>query len=190
VPFNGRRFLADLREIQSYHHQPDFVVLPDRVADSDSLALSSRWLTKLENEGLRSWPMYLAVQDGMTAGDIPWDDIDGVFVGGTLDWKRLTVQSWTVASHQHGLPCHYARCGTAPRVAHAKSICVDSIDTCLPLWGARNLRLFLDALDQQMLFFDGFSEEMDKGRRNGQNLKASRGNIKNLLSGIGVAKVG
>jgi hypothetical protein len=152
-PFASEAFLADLRELQEAGSQPDFVVLPDRVAEGvHSLRLSLGWLDRLRELQLCSWPLYLAVQDGMSRGDIPWGEVDGIFVGGTVEWKTATVDGWTRAAHQHSVPCHYARCGTRRKVLHAKSIGCDSLDSSLPLWSADNARVFLDALAQCELY--------------------------------------
>jgi hypothetical protein len=154
-PFDRRQFLRDLRSIAAGGPQPDFVVLPDRVAAGlQSLQLSMRWLRRLRRKGLDRWPLYLAVQNGMAADDIPWSEVAGVFIGGTNDWKASTAATWVAAAHQHGLPCHYARCGTGRKVDHAKGIKADSLDSCLPLWSAANLRQFLRALRQQVLIHD------------------------------------
>jgi hypothetical protein len=149
--FDGLAFLDDLETICDADPAPDFVVLPDRVASGDSLAFSLAWLRTTWATGLDCWPLYLAVQDGMTAADIPWDMVDGIFIGGSLDWKVATAATWRHESAAHGLPCHYARCGTKRRVAHAAALGMDSIDSALPLWSRGNLRVFLDALNQGTL---------------------------------------
>jgi hypothetical protein len=124
-PFNGAQFRADVATFAD-GPRPDFIVLPD-----------------------------LAVQDGMVPGDVPWADIGGVFIGGTLDWKAATACEWVTASHARGKPCHYARCGTAKRVAHAKAIGADSLDSCLPLWSREKCATFLGALAQAPMFLEG-----------------------------------
>lgn len=56
-----------------------------------------------------------------------------------------------VAKHRRGLPCHVGRVGTARRIAWAKRIGADSIDSCLPLWSRENLDSFLRALDGRQM---------------------------------------
>jgi hypothetical protein len=147
--FDGERFVADLRAAQA-EPRPDFVVLPDRVADAESLRFSLDWLDRLRRLGLDAVaPPYLAVQDGMVANGLPWGDVAGVFIGGTLDWKRRTAASWAEAARAHDVACHYARCGTARRIAHAKAIGCDSLDSSLPLWSDANCAVFLGALAQE-----------------------------------------
>lgn len=152
VAFDAEQFAADLDAIdRGEHPAPDWVVLPDVVAGGlDSLALSMRWFAE------RSRPdWYLAVQDGMTEADIPWGcGIAGIFVGGTLDWKLATGAAWVAAAHRRGIQCHIGRVGTRRRVAWAKDIAADSIDSCLPMWSDGNARKFFDALNQTSLFPD------------------------------------
>jgi queuine/archaeosine tRNA-ribosyltransferase len=114
--------------------------------------MSMEWAARLRHLDI---PLYLAVQDGMVPGDVPWADIGGVFIGGTLDWKAATACEWVTASHARGKPCHYARCGTAKRVAHAKAIGADSLDSCLPLWSREKCATFLGALAQAPMFLEG-----------------------------------
>jgi hypothetical protein len=154
-PFDRQQFLLDLQAIAVCTSEPDFVVLPDRVAaGSESLDLSLEWRHLLKREGLDLWPLYLAVQDGMQPTGIPWSEFDGIFIGGTAEWKTRTAQQWVITAHEHGLPCHYARCGTGRKVRHAKGIRADSIDSSLPLWSRDNLRQFLRAMRQETLIFD------------------------------------
>jgi hypothetical protein len=147
--FDGAQFLLDVATFNE-EPRPDFLVLPDRVGGGlSSLALSCSWLERLSRVGI---PRYLAVQDGQTPKDLPWGLFDGVFIGGTLEWKVRTAAEWVRAAHDHRIPCHYGRCGTARRIAHAKSIGADSLDSSLPLWSTGNLNKFLTALAQRQMF--------------------------------------
>lgn len=129
---------------------PAFIVAPDIVAGGNpSLEYSLRHAL-----GLRFLaPTYLAVQDGMDAIAVARtiDPYDGLFVGGTLPWKIRTGAQWVALAHRFGRPCHIGRVGTPKRVAWAKRIGADSIDSCLPLWSEENLQRFLDALEGRQL---------------------------------------
>lgn len=125
--------------------RPDFIVAPDIVAGGGrSLALSVEWLPQLADVA----PIFLAVQDGMTAADVraAAPGFGGLFVGGTKPWKMLTAPTWVALAADLGVPCHVARVGTAKRVKWAQRVGASSIDSSLPLWSADNLRVFLDAL--------------------------------------------
>lgn len=43
------------------------------------------WAPTISRLGL---PIGLAVQDGATVDNIPWSAIDGIFIGGSTEWKR------------------------------------------------------------------------------------------------------
>lgn len=147
-PFDDAQFRADLVAI-SDGPPPDFLVLPDIVAGGlESLAMSMRYFDELPRA---DW--YLAVQDGMTVGDVPWTcGIAGIFVGGSLEWKLRTGAEWVQAAHAHGLKCHVGRVGTRRRVAWAIASAADSLDSCLPMWSKAQSRLFFDALRQAPMF--------------------------------------
>ena len=147
-PFDGKQFSADLAKLESLP-APDFCVLPDIVAGGlDSLALSLEWL---KSHPRPDW--YLAVQDGMKPEHVTcWAQIAGIFIGGSLPWKLETGQVWVAEAHAHGKRCHIGRVGTARRVAWARDIGADSIDSSLPLWSRENAAIFFGALAQQGLF--------------------------------------
>lgn len=71
--------------------KPLWVLCPDVVGDrSGTLALWREWSPRLREFG---WPVAFAVQDGMTAGDVP-SGAAVVFVGGTTRWKWRSVRGW------------------------------------------------------------------------------------------------
>lgn len=142
-PFNALQFHRDCRrmrmDIEFGKARPDFVVLPDKVMGGiDSLVMSEDYLHEA-----RELPLYLAVQNGMTLPDVGlWIDrvaanhdvkIAGVFVGGDTGWKIETGRSWVTFAHARGIRCHVGRVGTPERVAWARTIGADSIDSCLPI---------------------------------------------------------
>lgn len=142
-PFDEAAFTSDVTLIALAQWKPDFIVLPDVVAGGlKSLHHSLRWVPMLRGAA----PLYLAVQDGMTPADVRPVVPDGLFVGGSLKWKIRTAPEWVKLAHQAGVPCHVGRCGTARRVAWAKRIGADSIDSSLPLWSSEKLQVFLSAM--------------------------------------------
>ncbi len=146
-PFDGNAFLVDVRAVRGYppEYAPDFIVCPDKVAGGlDSLDFSLSWRSSVA--GLA--PIYLAVQDGMGHADVEphLDAFAGIFVGGSLPWKIRRARDWVRFAHAHGKPVHIGRVGTERRVAWARRIGADSIDSCLPLWSRENLESFLRGL--------------------------------------------
>lgn len=145
-PFKTNAFIDDILRIDAEKLNPDFVVVPDVVAGGlHSLSVSMSWVDDLRGAA----PLYLAVQDGMERSDVEpvIEQFDGLFVGGTLDWKLLFGASWVQLAHDHSKPCHIGRVGTAKRVRWAIATGCDSIDSCLPLWSQDNLRVFVAALN-------------------------------------------
>ena len=102
-PWSAESFLESVRVVAGQVgmrelHAPRWVLVPDVVADREAtLERWAEWAPQLRPFG---WPLAFAVQDGMTAADVP-EDADVVFVGGTTDWKWRTVLDW---------------CSTCPRV--------------------------------------------------------------------------
>lgn len=159
--FDGVQFARDMRRVRYDADMPlpDFVVVPDVVAGGlESLALSRRERGELGHPGeLRHPPAYLAVQDGMTvegvgefmqlSAEIDGYSYEGVFVGGTLDWKLATSAEWVRFARDTGRRCHIGRVGTPDRIRWAHAIGADSIDSCLPLMYEEHLVAFLSTLE-------------------------------------------
>ena len=146
--FNTHAFVKTLRRVRMWAEKgestlPDFVVVPDVVGEASSLEFSRSWLDDCRDLGV---PCYLAVQNGMPITAETVEGFDGVFVGGTLDWKLETGAAWVELAHSLGLPCHVGRVGTAARVRWAGEIGADSIDSCLPLWSQAKLDGFAAAV--------------------------------------------
>ncbi len=142
--FDKGAFNATLARAGAFETLPDFVVLPDIVAGGKrSLRHSLGWLGRVGG-----FPPYLALQDGMSERDVRphVDELAGLFVGGTLEWKIATGARWVRFAHEAGLPCHIGRCGVASRVQWARRIHADSLDSTLPLWSKNNLSKFVGAL--------------------------------------------
>jgi hypothetical protein len=151
--FDAARFEADLALLAGLG--ADWLAVPDVVsAGLTSLDFSNLWLNTVRKH--TPTRAYLVVQDGMSPQDVlpVAGRYDGLFVGGSVEWKVRTGKVWVDAAHRAGLPCHIGRVGTPKRVMWAKRIGADSIDSCLPLWSAENLDRFVSALDgRQMELF-------------------------------------
>lgn len=137
--WNPGPFLSILSKSRDLGLHPDFVVLPDLVADKKSLDLSVCWIPVLKRlyPGL---PLYLAVQDGMDYDEVAYVlgeyELDGIFVGGTMEWKLATMEKWCDLAHMMALYCHVGRIGPADRIRMALNAHADSIDSTT--WVQRN----------------------------------------------------
>lgn len=133
TPFPEKAFLRLLAKVPR-DDPPFLVVCPDKVAAGmESLRFSKRWRTRLSKLGYDWLPWYLAVQDGMTAEavarEICTDRWAGLFVGGTVAWKRRTAASWVDLAHAYGLKAHVGRTPQLQDLVWAERIGADSCDS-------------------------------------------------------------
>lgn len=132
-PFDNKRYLERLSHLSFLPDElmPDWCVVPDIVADPTSLSYSLRWRQALYDADRRlRW--YLAVQDFMTPDDVLHalclEPFDGLFIGGSTEWKWETAEKWVAWGHEHGLPVHIARVNGPGPLQRAVDIGADSID--------------------------------------------------------------
>ena len=130
--WNPGPFLSILSKLRDRGLTPDFVVLPDLVSDPESLRLSLIWLPVIRTM-YPGFPVYLAVQDGMdrekVRAAVKENGIEGLFVGGSMDWKLATMADWCAMAHELGIGCHVGRIGPADRIRMALDCGADSIDS-------------------------------------------------------------
>jgi hypothetical protein len=147
--FNVHSFVRIVRRVRSWHERegyslPDFVVVPDIVGQGvESLAFSRVWLSECRDLNV---PCYLAVQDDMLINPDTVAGFDGVFVGGSLEWKLETGGAWVKLARALKMRCHVGRVGTAARVQWAADIGASSIDSSLPLWSSEQMDRFVRAV--------------------------------------------
>lgn len=132
-PFPEEAFLKTLAKVPR-EQPPFFAVCPDKVAaGAESLRFSRAWRRRLDVLGYGWLPWYLAVQDGMTVPQIRRELATGrwagLFVGGTMKWKRATAAAWVDLAHAHGLKCHVGRTPQLKDLVWAERIGADSCDS-------------------------------------------------------------
>lgn len=115
----------------------DFVVYPDvpqidRIRDAK---IGRKLAIKSLEESIKYFdeiprPAYLAVQDYMMQSDIiPLIDYcDGIFVGGSPEWKIKTMLDWSNFSKAFRKKCHVGRINPYVLLRYAHFCGVDSID--------------------------------------------------------------
>lgn len=116
------------RHIADHGDGAEFIVVPDIVAGGiESLRMSLDWLPRLAGVDRRR---LLAVQDGMTAGDIAphLSPTVGVFVGGSTEWKLSTMRAWGQLARRHGAYLHVGRVNTIRRIRLCQDAGADSFD--------------------------------------------------------------
>jgi hypothetical protein len=105
-----------------------FATAPDVVAGWEaSLALSRRWFGRIRDAG---FPVAVVLQDGLTdPDDVPWDDVDAVFVGGTTEYKLApATQRIAEAARRLGKWAHMGRVNSLRRLRFAADHGYDSVD--------------------------------------------------------------
>lgn len=58
-----------------------------------------------------------------------FDRFDGIFVGGTPEWKWKRYDLWIEYAWMCGLPCHIGQVGTFRKIKACSKAGADSIDT-------------------------------------------------------------
>lgn len=108
-----------------------FVAMPDVVGDAgatfDLFDAAENMRSRIRVLG---YPIALVAQDGMQPEDIPWDELDFLFLGGTTEWK-LGPGARLLAAHakQRGKGLHVGRVNSAKRYRYAATqLLADSAD--------------------------------------------------------------
>lgn len=114
--FSGFRETAFLRMLKRNNRfQHLFVVAPDVVGD----AAQTRRLWDSRPDEMRQWKNAFVLQNGVTSQNVPWDELDAVFVGGTDPWKDSPdVISLVKEAIQKGKLVHAGRVNSAERYLH------------------------------------------------------------------------
>lgn len=113
-----------------------FATAPDVVGDAAAtLIRSAPWLPKIRALG---YPAALVAQDGLEALDVPWDDFDVLFIGGSTDWKLgKHARALVVEAKAHGKGVHMGRVNSEKRFAYALAIGCDSVDGTYLTYGPK-----------------------------------------------------
>lgn len=126
--FDEFKFLKLLSQIIDKKINYNFIVTPDIVAGGvQSLEFSIFW-----RDRLAGWQrQYLAVQDGMDVLDVSGLEhkFDGIFIGGTNEWKWKTAKEWIDFAHDNDKKCHIGRCGALDKLLYAHELGADSVDS-------------------------------------------------------------
>lgn len=85
VPFDIHRWFDWLTKKRPRASSCLFATAPDVVGDAVATLKRSRpWLPMIRQLG---FPAALVAQDGLENLEVPWDEFDCLFIGGTTDWK-------------------------------------------------------------------------------------------------------
>jgi len=89
--WDSAAWTAMLKRARMTGRPPMWVLVPDVVADRQ--ATLDSWNQFAPEAKSYGWPLAFAVQNGMTADDVP-PNAEVVFIGGTTDWKWRNLPMW------------------------------------------------------------------------------------------------
>ena len=116
--------------LESWVHMLDtclFATAPDVVGDwAATLNRSQPVLARIRQIG---YPVALVTQDGATVSEIPWDDIDGIFTGGSTSWK-LSEDAFSIITeaNRRNIWTHMGRVNSWRRIKAAMAGGYKSVD--------------------------------------------------------------
>jgi hypothetical protein len=125
--YSDERYLAWL---EKHRHAADrclFAAAPDVVGDARAtLEMSGPMLPQIRALGYKA---ALVAQDGLEALDVPWDEFDCLFVGGTTEWK-LSEHAYSLVAEakRRGKWTHMGRVNSWQRFRAAAAAGYDSAD--------------------------------------------------------------
>jgi hypothetical protein len=104
-----------------------FATAPDVVGDAAAtLARSAPFLPAIRALG---YPAALVAQDGLEDLDVPWDDFDVLFIGGTTAWKLGPAALGLIQqAKRRGKWVHMGRVNSEKRYRIAHAAGCDSVD--------------------------------------------------------------
>lgn len=123
--FDAEAFQALLKREEHHRERCLFVTAPDVVASARrTLEVFERWKGRLAG-----WPIALACQDGQQDLEIPWDDIQAIFIGGSTNWKVSEHAAQCIkAAKALGKWVHIGRVNDPARWEHFEELGADSAD--------------------------------------------------------------
>ena len=166
VDFNGTTWAADtgcfsapekydqenyfrwLRERSAYAGRCLFATAPDVVGDAvATLEKSLPVLPRLRGLGYKA---ALVAQDGLEDIEIPWDEFDCLFLGGSTEWKLSeTCYDLGIEATRRGKWVHVGRVNSWKRLSAANTAGFDSADgTFLAFGPDKNILQLLGWLDR------------------------------------------
>lgn len=112
------------------YHPPMWVAVPDAVGNhSETLRLFGWWCDWWMAElGCIPWQLAFVLQDGCLVGDIPWNEIAAVFVGGSTEFKLRQSADLIAEAKGRGKQVHIGRVNSLQRLKFAFDVGADTVD--------------------------------------------------------------
>lgn len=140
-------YLAFLRKLADRKADCMFATAPDVVGDAKAtLERSAPMFARIRAEGYK---VALVAQDGMEHMELPWDEFDALFVGGSTEWKMGPAAAKLVRQAKaRGKFVHFGRVNSLKRLRYAAELGCDTADgTYLTFGPEKNLPKLLGWLD-------------------------------------------
>jgi hypothetical protein len=129
--FNEKTFIGESWWFRWLQRRPRenclFAVAPDVVADHEAtMTRSEPWLPRIREAGYQA---AFVAQNGSFPHNIPWDELDVLFIGGDTEWK-LGQHAQAVSLHAKNLgkKVHMGRVNSLKRLLHASAMGCDTVD--------------------------------------------------------------
>lgn len=123
--FDAEKYIKMLRKLTE-RRDCLWVTCPDVVGDPHATAqLWNEWAPVVRDFGQQP---ALVAQDGIQPGDVPWDEVGAVFIGGSTEWKLGLAHQVAEAANARGVWVHMGRVNSRKRLRYAYNIGVRSVD--------------------------------------------------------------
>lgn len=133
-----------------------FATVPDVVADHQQTL--ERWEIYAPMVRDLGYPTAFVAQDGAEDGDIPWDEMDTFFIGGSTEWKMSQVAfELAKTAAEKGKWVHVGRVNSIKRLKYWRNVAHSSDGTHLsfePDVASARVRGWVYAMRQPLLNFD------------------------------------
>jgi len=104
-----------------------FAPAPDVVGDA--AATLARSLPVLPMIRAAGFPAAFVAQDGIENTEVPWDEFDVLFIGGSTDWKLGPIaRAYVSEAKARGKRVHMGRVNSEKRLRYAEAIGCDTAD--------------------------------------------------------------
>lgn len=152
IGFDEQKFQKMLNMAKIFQGDIDlmWVTCPDVVGDAKATNdLFQEW-----RDALTGFRVAYCGQDGAEDLDVPFDDFDCLFIGGTTDWKLSESARDLITHAKHiGKAIHVGRVNSEKRLRYCYRLGVDSVD------GSGYFRYKWWFLAQMLFFMDGLHRQ-------------------------------
>jgi len=124
------------RQLALYPGRCLFATSPDVMGDhAGTLRKFATHADQLRGTGV---PVALVAQPGLGCEDVPWGEIDALFLGGGTPWRSgMEAGALAVEAKRQGVWLHMGMVNTARRFRAARSMGCDSVDGTFLKWGPK-----------------------------------------------------